>query len=235
MALVDQIIGVESGGNPYAKNPRSSAMGAGQFIASTWLDMLKRHRPDLTTGKTDDEILALRADPDLSRAMTEAYASENAKKLESSGIPVTAGTSYLAHFAGPQGAVSVLSADPSIPVAQVLGEKVVRANPFLANMTAGDLRAWADKKMGAPQSAPKGQQAPQVSVPLPITPQQSMPPVFAPSPASSQPAESIFSQMPAQQMQAPPPIFAPPRRPIDLSKLRAALQAPNRGLFFGGT
>lgn len=35
MALEDQIIGAESGGNPTAKNPRSSATGAGQFIDST--------------------------------------------------------------------------------------------------------------------------------------------------------------------------------------------------------
>jgi hypothetical protein len=30
----------------------------------------------------------------------------------------------------------------------ILGDRVVKANPFLAKMTAGDLAAWADRKMG---------------------------------------------------------------------------------------
>jgi hypothetical protein len=30
----------------------------------------------------------------------------------------------------------------------ILGDRVVKANPFLAKMAAGDLAAWADRKMG---------------------------------------------------------------------------------------
>ena len=76
MNLVDRIVGAESGGNPAARNPRSSAMGAGQFISSTWLDMIRRHRPDLAASLSRDEQLALRADPTLSRTLTQAYADE---------------------------------------------------------------------------------------------------------------------------------------------------------------
>lgn len=231
MALVDQIVGAESGGNPNARNPRSSATGAGQFISATWLDMLKRHRPDLTTGRSDEEILALRNDPALSREMTQAYATENAKKLESAGLPVTAGTSYLAHFAGPQGAISVLGADPSAPVGGILGQRVVEANPFLAKMTAGDLKNWADKKMGLTvQPSPPSQIPPSVT---PIVPQQK--PMSIPGmPMMGAPASSP-APVPAEQMQPLPPIIAPPRKPIDLSGLRVALQASgNRGLFLRG-
>lgn len=235
MALVDQIIGVESGGNPNAKNPRSSAFGPSQFIESTWLDMLARHRPDLTTGRSREEVLSLRSDPTLSREMTEAYAAENAQTLQSAGLPVNAGTSYLAHFAGPQGAVNILKADPSAPISQIMGAAAVKANPFLANMTVGDLRAWADRKMGGAAPLQVAQQQ-QPSAPLQITPQgaaqqqPSAPLQFA----QQQPSPSYGAQAPAEQMQ-PPPIFAPPRKPIDLSKLRAALQASgNRGFFNAG-
>jgi len=39
-----------STGNPAARNPNSSAMGNGQFIKSTWLDMIRRHAPELAQG-----------------------------------------------------------------------------------------------------------------------------------------------------------------------------------------
>ncbi|WP_342711500.1 hypothetical protein AAFG13_06570 [Bradyrhizobium sp. B124] len=151
MNLVDQIVGVESGGDANARNANSSAAGPGQFIDGTWLDMLAKHRPDITGSR--DELLALKTDPALSREMTAAYAADNGGILKGAGLPVTPGTQYLAHFAGPQGAVGILSADPSTPAGAVLGAKVVKANPFVANMSAGDLAAWADRKMGGKGSA----------------------------------------------------------------------------------
>lgn len=153
MSFVDQIIQVESGGNPNAKNPRSTATGPGQFIESTWLNTISKYRPDLTTGRTKEEILALRTDPSVSRQMTEALAAENAAGLTKAGFPATPGNTYLAHFAGPQGAISALSASPATPVSEILGPAAMKANPFLANMTAADLTAWANNKMGTPQGA----------------------------------------------------------------------------------
>lgn len=161
-SIVDRIVGAESGGNATATNPRSSATGAGQFINSTWLSTIKQARPDLAAGKSDQELLSLRTDPNLSREMTAAYASENGRALQGAGFEATPGNTYLAHFAGPAGARSVLGADPNAPVRQVLGDRVVQANPFLANMTAGQLRQWADRKMGgASQSAVAQSSAPQ--------------------------------------------------------------------------
>lgn len=164
MALVDRIISAESGGNPNARNPRSSASGAGQFIDGTWLSMLRKHRPDLVAGKSPGELLALKSDPQLSREMTTAYAADNAGILTKAGLPVTPGSTYLAHFAGPQGALGILRADPNAPVAGILTPAAIKANPFLNGMTAADLRAWADRKVGgkpvptshhaAPQGAP---------------------------------------------------------------------------------
>lgn len=241
MGLIDSIVGAESGGDPNARNPNSSASGAGQFIDSTWLDTLRGARPDLAQGKTDAELLALKTDPQLSREMTEAYAAQNQGILTKAGLPVTPGTTYLAHFAGPGGAVKVLQADPNAPVSDILGAAAVKANPFLQGMTVSGLQAWADKKMGgnaqpAPQTAQATPAAPP-SASLNLIPQQPAPvfaqPQQAPQVAPQQqapPAPSMFAAMPAEQIAQPPPIFAPPRKPIDLSKLRAALAAgPYRG------
>lgn len=232
MALVDSIIGAESGGNADARNPNSSAGGLGQFIDATWLAMLAKHRPDLQG--SPDQLLALKSDPQLSREMTAAYAADNGKILIGAGYEASPGNTYLAHFAGPQGAVKVLSADPNAPVSSILGEAAVKANPFLQGMTAADLQAWAARKMGGasqptqPQNAQTSPAGPANRVPAPSVAQQ------APSaPMSAPSGGNLFSQMPASQISAPPPIFYAQRKPIDLSKLQAALSASgNRGLFF---
>jgi hypothetical protein len=158
MSYLDQMRAAESGGNRYAQNPNSSAFGPDQFIKSTWLAMMAENAPELTAGRSESEILAMRSDPELSRRMTEAYANKNRAMLGQAGLPVTDGTTYLAHFAGPQGAMKVLQSDPTAMAGDILGPAVVKANPFLAKMTAGDLTAWANKKMGGPQGAPPAPQ-----------------------------------------------------------------------------
>ena len=180
MGLADQFISVESGGNANAKNPNSTATGAGQFIEATWLDTLAKHRPDITGSR--DELLALRSNKDLSREMTDAYAADNGGILKGAGLPVTPGTQYLAHFAGPKGAVGLLNADPAAPAGSILGAAAVKANPFLARMSAGDVAAWAERKMGG-ASAPMSMAGPRpAAAPSP-----------APAPAAADPASSAVT------------------------------------------
>jgi len=224
MGLIDSIIGAESGGNPNARNPNSSAAGPGQFIDSTWLSTIRSMRPDLAE-QPDSALLALKTDPQLARQATEAYAQQNQAVLAKAGLPVNDGNTYLAHFAGPQGAVSVLQADPSAPVSQILGPGVVKANPFLANMTAADLQTWAARKVGGQQPAAAVPQ--QAALVAPQTPAA---PIFAQAaPAPQQAPQQPVPDAPAYQPAAAPqmqPIFASPRPRVDLTKLRAAFKPP---------
>jgi hypothetical protein len=231
MALVDQIIGVESGGNPNARKPRSSAGGAGLFIDSTWLNILSKHRPDLLQGKSRDEILALKNDPVLSKEMTGALASDNGGILTGAGLPVTPATTYLAHFAGPQGAIGILNADPATPAGAVLGPKVVEANPFLRDMSAADLKAWADRKMGA-GSAPAAPSALSMSGGIPsttIAAQSSDIPAEMAEQATALP-RFMFGPAPDDPAQQQAPLLLPPR-----SRIRLQAPAQTRGSFFRGS
>jgi hypothetical protein len=147
MDLTGRIIGAESSGNPFARNPRSSAGGLGQFIDSTWLATVKKHRPDLAAGRSDGELLRMKFNPAPSREMTAAYAADNQGYLKSRGVDPTPGNTYLAHFAGPQGAAAI-HADPSQPVERLLGARAVAANPFLRGKTGADVINWAAGKVG---------------------------------------------------------------------------------------
>ncbi|MDD7908680.1 hypothetical protein PUV47_02015 [Pseudovibrio exalbescens] len=156
-SLVDKVVGVESGGNTTAKNPRSSATGLGQFIASTWLQEIRRQRPDLAKGKGDDELLALRTDGALSRELAGGYLSSITEQLKAAGHSPTDGDVYLGYFLGPGGAKAVLGASPDEPVVDALSravgvkqaQRMLNANPsILPGKTAGEVRGWAAKKMG---------------------------------------------------------------------------------------
>ncbi len=138
---------VESGGRADARNPRSTATGVGQFTEATWRDVVKRHRPDLATGKSDEALLALRTDSALSQEMIAASAKDNATALRDAGFDASPGNLYLAHFAGSAGAKRVLGARTDTPVEALLGPTVVDANPFLHGKTASDLQDWANRQM----------------------------------------------------------------------------------------
>ena len=100
-SFIDKVVKVESGGNATAKNPNSTAFGAGQFTEATWLSMYKKNFETEAQSLTREEILAKRADPALSKRMVQAYASENEQFLKSKGLQVNDATLYLAHFLGP--------------------------------------------------------------------------------------------------------------------------------------
>jgi lysozyme len=94
-------------------------------------------------------------------------------------------------------------------------------NPGLVARRAKEA-AWFSK---SPQATPA---APQ---PAMIAPQSQSAPIFAQAPqAAPQPQQQAYASTPAYVPDTPQqplnPIFASPRRPVDLSKLRAAFQPP---------
>lgn len=143
--FVDRLFQKESGGNPNAKNPLSSATGLGQFTTRTWLEVLRAERPDLAKGQPDEMLLALRTDGKLSRELTIAYATMNAKNLQQAGFAPTPGNIYLAHFLGPTGAKQVLAARDATPIQQIVGTEAYNANKavFDKAQTVGAVKAWA--------------------------------------------------------------------------------------------
>ncbi|RWX63029.1 M23 family metallopeptidase [Mesorhizobium sp. M4B.F.Ca.ET.089.01.1.1] len=151
--LTDRIVHVESGGSARAKNPLSSATGAGQFISKTWIRMMNTYRPDLARSLSTADLLALRYDATLSREMVRNLAREGEAYLRARGHQITAGRLYLCHFLGMEGAHQVLAAPGASQLSAVLGSAVIQANPFLTGKTASYVVDWAERKMG--QKAPR--------------------------------------------------------------------------------
>jgi hypothetical protein len=160
-SVVSRIIAAESRSAVDARNTRSSAAGPAQFIDDTWLETIRAFRPDLMKGRSRDQILELRRKPELAREIAVRFAERNAALLKRRGLPVTAATLYLAHFAGPAGAVALLAAPNDADAAQVMAkadstgktrrEQIAKANPFLDKFSVADLRRWAERKMAGPR------------------------------------------------------------------------------------
>ena len=156
-ALVERIIEVELSGIPNAKNKLSSATGVGQFLDDPWLDALRKHRRDLIKGRSEKELLELRRDAALTVEIITRLVEQYFGTLRKRGLPLTSGSIYLAYFAGPAGAVALLSGAEQADAASIMAaadttgqtarQKLVRANPFLEVLTVGDLKKWADHKM----------------------------------------------------------------------------------------
>lgn len=146
---------VESGLNPNSANPASSAKGLFNFVDSTWKQYGNGANP---------------LDPYANADAGARFMANNQKLLRSANLEPTPGNTYLAHFAGPGGALKVLRADPGMSAAAVMGPEAVKANPFLANMTVADLRSWADHKMGGGAPMQTAAVAPPAAGGAPLTP-----------------------------------------------------------------
>lgn len=201
-ALTPLITGHELGNRPpNTKNPKSSATGPGQFTDDAWAEIIKKHQPNIfaqypeVDGKPNPQLLALRSNLVLANDMTKALAQDNAQKLRNAGLPVTFGNIYLSHFAGFGGARKILRADPSASAESVLGTEVTDANPFLKQMTAGDVQTWADRQIEVQARRMRAENAAAFqraySTPRP------------PSPTYLQPPAPDFGAVPAQTSPQP--------------------------------
>jgi hypothetical protein len=125
----------ESGYNPRAKAPSSSAAGLFQFVEQTWLSTLKQHGSkygyaryaDLITKGTDGRyhvdgaearkaVMDLRMDPHAASLMAGELASDHASYLRGrTGRNPTGGELYAAHFLGPKGSAQLIEAMQTRP------------------------------------------------------------------------------------------------------------------------
>lgn len=151
-AAVKKLIGRAESPNDTARNPNSSATGRYQFVSSTWLRYYKRRYG--AGGLTDEQILAKRTDGNIQERLMDDLLYDNERALASIGARATPGNLYLAHFAGAGGAKAILRAAPETPVAHLLGQRAVDANPFLRGMTADDVVRWAHRKVGGDPDGP---------------------------------------------------------------------------------
>lgn len=202
----------ESAGNAAAKNPNSSATGLYQFTTGTWSDLGKKY-PAL--GLTADG----RLDPAQQELAMQAFTLDNAQALKNFGIPVNGGSLYAMHFLGGGAAPRVLSAPAETRMTSLVPSAVIEANPFLANMTAGDFSKWAAQKGG--EGSARAEQA--YNVPTPAS-QQAIPgdnwnlpfnanPRFSGDAANTAAqrvanAENVFPGFTGQQPSAPPQALA---------------------------
>jgi len=137
--FLDRLMLAESGGRLYAKNPATSGYGPFQFLSETFLDVVRRSFPELAAGKSDAEILKLRASMEVARNAALIYTRENAAFLAAHGTPITAANLRLAFFVGPGGAIKVLTAKPEEALVNILSAAAIAANPILGRMTAAGL------------------------------------------------------------------------------------------------
>ena len=151
---LEKVKQVESGGknipNQSGKGgaPTTTAFGHFQIIKPTFDGLVKKAGKDNPLfGKTFEDM---QADTGLQAEAAKQLTDGNRQFLLSKKLPSSDPALYLAHFLGPGGASRVLAAADRTPIQEVVNPDAIASNPGVFNNvgTAGDLKAWADKKMG---------------------------------------------------------------------------------------
>ena len=83
--FLDHLMRAESSGRDIAANPRSTALGAFQFIESTFLAVAREHFAREVAELSDQPLLALRTNRHFARRVAAAYCRENAAYLPRTG------------------------------------------------------------------------------------------------------------------------------------------------------
>ncbi|MEX2647941.1 MAG: transglycosylase SLT domain-containing protein [Alphaproteobacteria bacterium] len=158
---------LESGFDPEAQAPTSSARGLYQFTDATWLAMVRDHGAEVGLGAeaahigttadgrpvVDDaaarrRILALRDDPRLSAELAARLAKDNRRALETAGGVGAVGATelYLAHFLGAGQATKFLARLTATPDADAanLFPVEAKANQDVFHDASGRSRSLAE-------------------------------------------------------------------------------------------
>lgn len=150
---MDKVIQAESGGRNIANQSgpggtaTSSAFGLAQITKGTFEDLARKAGPgNPLFGKTFEDM---KGDINLQKQALSQLTDKNRIFLQNAGLSTSDAALYLAHFLGPGGAKRVLSQPDNAPIQGAVDFQQFMANPNLQRMsTVGDLKAWADQKMG---------------------------------------------------------------------------------------
>lgn len=145
--FLDRLMRAESNGRDFAANPRSTALGPFQFIKATFIDVARRHFKEVTS-LSDEAVLTLRTNRDYARRAAAIYSMENLAYLSGKGLKPSLGDLRLAYLVGPTAAARLMQAHPATPAGDILGASAVRANPFMAGMSASQLIARSARDVG---------------------------------------------------------------------------------------
>lgn len=144
----------ESGGDPDAQSATSTAAGLFGFTNPTWIEEARKVLPE-AEGRTDEEVLALRDDPELQNKVMDNWTEGNIEVLQENNFDPTLANVYTLHFAGRSGGVKLLRADDGEKISELLSQGALDANEGIefqgrafADWTVEDFRAWAQEKTG---------------------------------------------------------------------------------------
>jgi hypothetical protein len=149
----NKVIQAESGGRNIANQSgpggaaTSSAFGIAQITKGTFEDLARKAGPgNPLYNKTFEDM---KGDINLQKQALGQLTDKNRIFLANAGLSTSDAALYLAHFLGPGGAKRALSQPDNAPIQNAVDFGQYMANPMLQKMsTVGDLKAWADKKMG---------------------------------------------------------------------------------------
>jgi hypothetical protein len=166
-----RIARAESSLKPEVGAKTSTAGGLFGVIDSTWKEF------GGTPGKKFDPDENIRVGTDI----ISSNANYLRKALNRDPRPAEI---YAAHYFGPTGAKTFLTADPATPIVDILGQKAVKANPNLQGKTVSQVMAQLETKMGGPKqpdvsretSAPTRQPLPPSLPPMAATEESSAAP-----------------------------------------------------------
>lgn len=159
------IVRQESGGNPRAKNPDSSAYGTHQFLRGTYIgEVRKMQRQGLAPwadGLSEDQIAATRANPEIEGQVAQFFTANNERVIQSFGLPVNDATRYVMHFFGEGNGPKILRAlakAPGTPLSAIIDVAAItgpRSNKWVkGHETAGQVLDRIGRMLGTdPRSA----------------------------------------------------------------------------------
>jgi hypothetical protein len=172
-----RIARAESSMSPAAQAKTSTAGGLFQVVDKTWKEYGGKPGKKLDA----DENIRVGTDIIAKNAQTlKAFLQRDPRPAEL----------YAAHYFGPSGAKSFLSADPNTPIVDILGKSAVQANPNLRGKNVGQVLSQLETKMG-------GKPAQQARAPAPV---QEAAPAPAPMRAAGEPGGRIVSAAPVKSV-----------------------------------